>query len=407
LDKLTSELQVTYIDDGLNSLVEYRALFHQTRQHFSHYFLQYAISHRNDWEWLEAEYLNLLPAAQHCHNAGNYDELLSFRDALQPYLDLQGHWRDSLTLSEWTIAAAKVLGDQITATRFTHDRADMLHQRGKYSQAERLYQACEQNYLDLGEKEMALHSRHMRVLVIRAQGQLTKAEQLCEATITDAQNLGMHSWLAHPLYVRALLARDWGDFRRAYLSIEESLSRLAESNEPAMTAQCLHFLGELAFLEGRLTEARTHLERSLQLSRSISILRRVAATQRLLGDVARVEGHLDEANNLYSEAFDMATHMGDQPQQARILLSQAQLAASLMRRQKAIGLLQNALAIYEQIGDPRGKVATSLSLSQLYLKQKDFSLALHQGRMTLKTIWEAKLLHLRVLAGVLRRRGKW
>ncbi len=392
--------------DSVQKYTEYQAQFRETRQHFSRYFLHYAVSHCSDWEWLEVEHVNLLAATQYCRDTHDHHNLLAFRDALQLYLDRQGHWTDSLRLNEWAIAAAHALGDRIAATRFTHDRADILHQRGEYHQAEGLYQACEQDYLRLGEKDMALRSRHMRALVLRALGQLKKAERLCEATITEARERGLHSWLAHPLYVRALLARDRGDFQQARLGIEESLDRLTDSDELAMMAQCHHFLGELALLQGRLTEARAQVEKSLRLSRLAGILRRVAATQRLLGDVARAVGDYDEASDLYCAAFEITTQLGDQPQQARILLSQARLAASLNHKQKAIGLLQNALAIYQKIGDPRGVITTSLLLTRLYFKQRDFSPALHQGSTTLKTMWKAKLLQPRVLAGIIRRRGK-
>jgi tetratricopeptide (TPR) repeat protein len=174
-----------------------------------------------------------------------------------------------------------------------------------------------------------------------------------------------------------------------------------------MSVQCHHFLGELALLQGRLTEARAQVEKSLQLSQSAGILRRVAATQRLLGDVARAAGDCDEANDLYCAAVEITTQLGDQPQQARILLSQAQLAASLNHRQKAIGLLQNALAIYQKVGDPRGAITTSLLLARLHLKQRDSGLALHHGSTALRTLWKARLLQPRVLAGIMRQRGKW
>jgi tetratricopeptide (TPR) repeat protein len=404
LSKITDTLSATRIDD-LGRLTEHQTLFHQTRQHFSRYFLHYAVSHCSDWEWLEVEHVNLLAATQYCWDSRDHYNLLAFRDALQLYLDQQGHWTDSLSLNEWAIAAAHALGDRINATRFTHDRADILHQRGEYHQAERLYQACEQGYLRLGEKDMALRSRHMRALVLRAQGQLKKAERLCEATITEARERGLHSWLAHPLYVRALLARDRGDFQQARLCIEESLDRLTASDELAMIAQCHHFLGELALLQGRLTEARARVETSLRLSRSVGILRRVAATQRLLGDVASAERDYEEANDLYCAAFEITAQLGDQPQQARILVSQAQLAASLNHRQEAIGLSQNALAIYQKVGDPRGVITTSLLLARLYLKQRNFGLALHHGSTALEVVWKARLLQPRVLAGILRRRG--
>jgi tetratricopeptide (TPR) repeat protein len=164
-------------------------------------------------------------------------------------------------------------------------------------------------------------------------------------------------------------------------------------------------LGELAWLQGDITKTYAHLEESLQISRQVGILRRVAATQRLLGDVARTEGRPDEADGQYREAFALATQLEDRPQQARILLSRAQL--HLPQRQEMVSLLQNALAIYEEIGDSRGQITTLLLLVQTYLRQRRFELAIQPGISLLKGIWRVKRVHPRVLIGILKRWGKW
>jgi len=109
-----------------------RAVYFGSGQQFVDYFLHYANDHRDDWPDLEAEHANLLIATRRCWDAGDHVSLLAYREALQPYLDLQGHWADSLILNEWAIASAQASGDQVSAARFTHDRADILHQRGEY-----------------------------------------------------------------------------------------------------------------------------------------------------------------------------------------------------------------------------------------------------------------------------------
>ena len=388
-------------------LSECRTFFKETGRHFANYFLRYAVDHRNDGSRIEAEYANLLTAARYCRDTDNYSDLLVLREVLQPHLDLHGHWNASLMLNEWAIAAAQMCGDRISVVRFTHDRADILHQCGEYRQAEQLYRSSEEAYLVLGENGMALRSRHMCALVVRAQGRLGEAAQLCDTTIADAQRLGLNHWLPHPLYVRALLARDCGDIRRARQCIEESLSHLAGSDELVMIGQCRHFLGELALRQGRFDEARSQLKKSLELSQQVGILRRVVATQRLLGDLARDEGQYDEADNLYHGAFGTAIRLGDQPQMARLLLSQARLAVIQERRQEAIDMLRSARITYQRIGDPRGVVMTSLLLARWYLKQGQFGRAVLVGATALKTVRLTSLLQPRTLLGAIRQRGDW
>lgn len=365
----------------------YLALFYQARQRFNDYFLEYALDHRDDWPALEAEQVNLLAAAHCFWEVNAAPELFRLRDALQPYLDLQGYWSESLRLNDWAIVVAERSDDLLNVARFTHDRADILHQRGDYEQAGHLYQVSEQLFLHLGQPGTALKSRHMQALVRRAQGRWTDAERLCESVITEAQRQDLHTWLAHPLYVKALLARDRGHLDQARRCIEASLDRLAGSDELAMIAQCQHFLGDLTLRQGELVQARAWLTESLRLSEDVGILRRVATTRWRLGDVAQAEGNVTEADEWYVQAFELATRLGDRPQQARILLSRSRLAAGLGKPEVAIRYAHRTLVMYEGIGDPRGTVTTSFWLARLHWRQKEVKSALCYG---LKSIRDAR-----------------
>ncbi len=387
----------------MENVEQHQGVFRQAGMRFADYYLQYIRDRESNWSELEAEHVNLLNAVRRLQEVNDHDRLCVLRDALQPYLDLQGHWEDSLTLNDWAMAAAQAKSDYVTTARFTHDKADILNQMGEYRQAEHYYQLSEQAYLTAGSQEMALRSRHMRAMVIRAQGRLAEADRLCEATITDSQRLGLDRWIAHPLYVRALLARDRGNFKSAQRWIHESLNRLMGSEEDAMIAQCYHFLGELALLQGDLLEARTQLIRSLELSQKVGIIRRVAATQRLLGDVARAEGQYDEASRLYHEALTISNQLGDRPQVARIEVSRGELAVRLKRTREAQELLQIALNIYHEIGDPRGEIGALWQLARLEFKQGRFSLALRHGFSIVHGARRSGLLQPGLLVGILQR----
>lgn len=380
---------IAFFDEVLSQAMTYRLSFVQRN----------AEDHRA----LERELPNLWQAARQSYEQRDWERVMSFRDALHPFLDLRGYWSQSLALNEWAREAAHALGDAVSAIRWTHDRADILHQRGEYDEAKKLYRDAEDAYRAIDKNEVALRSRHMRSLVVRAQGHLAEAEQLCETTIDESKRLGLDRWLAHPLYVRALLARDRGDFRRARQCIQESLSLLKDTDETAMIAQCHHFLGELALLENDLSQAHTNLETSVQLSQQVGILRRVAATQRLLGDLARLEGDFDKAERIYHEALMTASRLQDRPQLARLFVSQAKIMSHRGRWHDAANLLRGAISTYGEIGDARGVACVSLILAHLYLRQMKWKQALHAALAALGTAQSAHLLSPRLLFGLRRR----
>jgi tetratricopeptide (TPR) repeat protein len=388
-----------------DSQLENVTFFHQASDKAIAYRLSFAQREMQNHHLLEREMPNLWEAIRQSYQHQAWERVSAFRDVLQPFLDLRGYWAQSLTLNEWACEAAQALGDAVNAVRWTHDRADILHQRGEYREADRLYQACEEAYRALGENAMALKSRHKRSLVVRAQGQVTEAEHLCRTTISEARDLGLDHWVAHPLYVLALLIRDQGDLRKAEQCILESL-RLVDPNEIELIAHDYHFLGELAFLRGDLAQAQAHLEKSLQLSQQIGIMRRIAATQRLLGDVARGEGRYEEAEHIYNEALGIVTQLGDRPVLARLLLSKAKLLIRRKQAQDATMLLRGAISIYKEIGDARSIGGISLLLLWQHLRQGHWLQALGVGVAAFRVVLSSGLL-LRVLFNLPRLRTWW
>ncbi len=358
--------------DEDESLQENMPFYRQAMSHAIAYRLTFAQREASNHQLLERKLPNLWDAVHQSYSMKAWESVLAFREALQPVLDLRGYWQQSITLNEWACEGAHALGDALNAIRWTHDRADVLHQQGNYAEAERLYQSCEDAFREIGKPDLALKSRHMRSLVLRAQGRSLEAKRLCTTTITQAKQLNLNDWLAHPLYVQGLLLRDLGAMQQAEHCIEQSLALLTAQpapNQDTMIAQCYHFLGETALRRGDLAQARSHLMRALHLSQQVGIIRRVAATQRALGDLERIESHFAEAERLYSQALTTATDLNDRPELAKLQLARAKLLLLQHNPQAAILSLKTAYAILQKIGDARGMVGTSVLLGQIYLQR--------------------------------------
>ena len=364
--------------------------------------LAFAQRECDNYQTLEDELPNLWEVVQTSYQRKAWKVVLSFQDALRPFLDQRGYWPHSLMLNGWAIEAAQALSDEISVVRCTHEQADILHQQGYYHEAERLYQRCEVDYRKLGECTMAIKSRHMRSLAVRGQGRFIEAKQLCESTIREAHELSQDQWLAHPFYVLALLARDRGNFQEAVQWIRESLVRLTDSGEVAMLAQCHHFLGGVAFLQSDLPEARTELETSLQMGRQIGSLRRVAITKRLLGDMARDEGNYELARQIYNEALEITNRLGDQPETGRLFIARGLLMIKLKQPDNAILLLSGAVATYKEIGHAKGVAKAAFLLFRLYLSQGQGWQALKAAVLGLKMARAAGVLRPAFLLPLLR-----
>jgi tetratricopeptide (TPR) repeat protein len=386
--------------------VEAVAFFDQALSKAIWYRLSLAQREKDHHEILARELPNLWETVCQSYQQKQWPMISAFRDALQGFLDLQGYWTQSLTLNKWACEAAQKSGETLNEIRWTHDRADILHQRGDYREAETLYTFCEEKARSLDNNVLALTSRNKRALCVRAQGRISEAEQLCQTAIDEARQLGLKHWIANPLYTRALLIRDKGDFKQAEQCIEEGLYAV-DPNDIALIAHFHHFLGEVAFLLKHQDKARSHLVKSIQLSEQAGIVRRVAATKRLLGDLERSEGNNEAAEKLYNEALTIVSRIEDLPVYARLLLSKAKLKMQIKQTQEAIVLLKGAITSYQKVGDARSVGGVSLLLMLQYLRQGHLWSVILVGLRGLKVILASDMLHPRVLLNFKRLHTWW
>ncbi len=327
--------------------------------------LSFAQREANNYTLLEREFPNLWQTVQQCYQREDWQSVVAFQDALRLFLERRGYVPQSFSLNMWACEAARDLGDTMTATRFTHDQADLLQRQRNYPEAERLYRQSEEGYRALGENEMALKSRHMRSLAVRAQGRFRTARRLCLSVLDEARSGGLDQWLAHPFYILALLARDQKKFQEAELLIEESLSRLKDTEDLAMIAQCHRFRGSVALLQGDFVKARTELEKSL----SLCGLHGTVATERLLGNLARAEGQYDEAKTSYEKALGIASQLNDLYEVARLLTEQARLMTHVGKQDTAILLFRGAISTFQEIDNTKEITGVFPLLVWLCLRQ--------------------------------------
>ena len=357
-----------------------------------------------NYEFLEQDLETIWQAIERCHLQKDWEQLTAFREALQPFLDLRGFWKHSLTLNKWAEEAAEALGDIVNQARWIHDKADILNQQGHYKEAEQFYLQSEELYQSHGLNEWALKSRHMRSMVVRAQGRTAEAQHLCQATVGEARKLGLVQWLAHPLYILALFARDQGNVQQAEAFMKESLVRLEGTGEDAMIAQCHNFLAETALQQRKLAQARMHLATSLTLIQRVGIKRLEMTTRRLLGDLALAEGRDEEAEQIYRESmiiFD-TDQLDDNAGKAQVLFSRGRLMIHMQRLQDAMPMLEASLALFKAAGNTRRIVGVSLLLIKVYIRQHHWRQALLLIPPTFRTARASGLLSPRRLRTLLR-----
>jgi predicted ATPase/DNA-binding SARP family transcriptional activator len=159
------------------------------------------------------------------------------------------------------------------------------------------------------------------------------------------------------------LARAQGDFHRARARLEESVAWLRRCGDQAGLAQALGQMGALARVQGDYRRARALLDDSLALRRQLGDRRGVGMTGANLGLLALAEGDYAEATARFAEVMAQFVEMGDGSGIEMTLDHQAHLALRQGDARRADALYSECLAGHRAMG--RGPLDAARALTGL------------------------------------------
>jgi tetratricopeptide (TPR) repeat protein len=120
---------------------------------------------------------------------------------------------------------------------------------------------------------------------------------------------------------------------------------------------------------GDLDRSAERSVESLELARSLGVGPTAAVALTTLGAVAERRGDLDRAAELYDDALEVRRGTGDRRTTANALLNLGR--AELVRGRDAQGLLEEGLALAEEVGDTWGVSLARSSLAHAALRAGD------------------------------------
>ena len=278
------------------------------------------------------------------------------------------------------------------------DTAFVLHQAGKYSEAESLIQrilAIVEKSLGKNHPDVATRLNNLAVLY-KQQSKYREAEPLYQRSLAIREKvLGKdHPDVAVSLNNLAGLYEEQGKYSEAEALYQRSLAikeKALGKDHPAV-ANSLNNLAELYHAQGKYSEAESLYQRSLAIDEKAlgKDHPNVATSLNNLAELYHAQGKYSEAEPLYqrSLAIDEKALGKDHPDFAIDLNNLARLYRAQGKYSEAEPLYQRSLAISEKaLGKDHPDVATSLNnLAELYDAQGKYSEAepLYQRSLAIK-----------------------
>src|SRR5919199_1240260 len=189
-----------------------------------------------------------------------------------------------------------------------------------------------------------------------------------------------------------------GYLREGQQALEEALARVPDA-QPRLRATLLNRLGSLLTWQGETARARVVLEEALALGRALEDVDITARSLTHLGRRATFvrppEEGTREATQLLEEALALRQQMGDRRGAANVHTQLAAIALGQRAYARAEHLAQAALATYREVGDETGATVAVVLLGMAAGEQGDTTRAvafMQQGLESSRLLQDRRLL---------------
>jgi tetratricopeptide (TPR) repeat protein/transcriptional regulator with XRE-family HTH domain len=214
-------------------------------------------------------------------------------------------------------------------------------------------------FRELGQRRGQAAALYCAGEVWRLTGDYDAAASALTEAIGLYHQVGGHRDRAHALTCLGALQWETAEYTAATQTLGEALGLHRESGDRQGQAESLQYLGAVYRDTGKLDEARAASAEALKWYRELGQVQGEAQTLSRLGDIM-LGSDLVAARGHYRAALSLARQINSPLEEARALegLGRSYLASS---PDEGTRFLNNALAIYQQIGSPNaGRVQKAL-----------------------------------------------
>jgi tetratricopeptide (TPR) repeat protein len=265
---------------------------------------------RFGYDALEAERLNIFGLIDWCYENRLWDLVIQLVLGIGYFPHARGYWRDAIKYWEFGANAGQLTDNQAAYARCTTYLGYMYFFQSDYKAAEK-------------------YAR--------------RASLAIDHSIASYQ-------LASIFRLQSHLAKSRGDNLEATQYLEDGLAMMRKVKSLSGTSKILNDLGELAYTSGKYAAAEQYLNESLAISETIDDWTENTRGLRHLGELARLTGKFDEARTRFQESLTSAKEIGWYDEVGYITLGLSKLESQCKNVQQAIDLANEALGIFERLG---------------------------------------------------------
>jgi putative nucleotidyltransferase with HDIG domain len=224
--------------------------------------------------------------------------------------------------------------------------------------------------VDAGVRAIALRRQ---AALLRRRLEFDQAMDLSYESLSTAATAGDVVAMAEAYNAIAAIHIERGDLEKGRTALDRALrTGMADDDVRARIEQNF---GIIANIEGDLGEAVARYQASLAAFRRANDQRGCAIAYHNLGMASADHKQWADADRFFSSSLDIAGAIGDLHLQALSLLNRTEVHLARQRYEEARSSAQEALTLFDRLGEPQGKAAAYRFFGVVYRETGAFGLA--------------------------------
>ncbi|WYD82241.1 MAG: tetratricopeptide repeat protein [Candidatus Electrothrix gigas] len=248
---------------------------------------------------LDGERVHCLRLIEICLNRGWWKEVKGLEDAINTYLDRQGHWVEQFAALEMRLTAARKAGDREDEAVCLNNLGHTCWRRGEFEKALAWLEQCLPLWRELeARKEEGVTLNNMG-LIYGDQGKYDKALELYEQSLSIRQEVGDRKGEGTTLNNIGALYWAQEKYEKALPYYEQCLPIRREAGDDIGVGQTLNNIAEIYRVQGKPGKALEYHEQALSLRRDLGDRAgeaqscwNLGLTYEDMGDLAKAEKHI-------------------------------------------------------------------------------------------------------------------
>lgn len=222
---------------------------------------------------------------------------------------------------------------------------EMLFWQARYDEAVTAFQAADRLAEQAGDIGGRSQAWNQLSLVYGRKGAHQNATDSAEQAAAFARKAALVQELIQALLTKASSLLVTGNAEDAQTLCDEALSLSQQADLKVEIAQANNLLGRICDAHGAYAQSMQYKEKALDTFRSLDDRRRTGWVLHNMGVVVLLQGDYRAAANVFQDALQIATEIGDRDWQMAVLTNLGSVYVGLEEFSKAVETLENLLKI--------------------------------------------------------------